>query len=419
MRLAYMDVQETLAAAFAIVRRKKKRYNSIVFIVRTSVPHRPAKMSGAKERLQLQEKFDLMPETLGGQFRKDFPPYIDGLVRSVPHRYVTTPEYAKNAEDIYNLAPRPDDIYVSTFPKCGTTWVQELVWMVVNQCDFEKGKKEQLSIRSPFLEMNYMLPMKLAEKFEKEAICRKANSPLVDKIMELLCYWNLMDWLRPFIRKAISLVMGDCLRDLDQIDQMAGPRVIKSHLPLYLLNPTVLNTSKVVYVARNPKDVIVSYYHYHRLLEFHHYTGNLEAFADYFMTDRVYSAPFFPHLLDAWNKRHHPNLHFVFYEDLKRNLRGEIEKIAKFLGKPLTEDQLAKLTEHLRFDNFAKNETVNCEIGKEIGLMNNSGHFIRKGKTGDWKNHFSPELNERIDKWMQANLEGTDLRFITELEQQD
>lgn len=41
------------------------------------------------------------------------------------------------------------------------------------------------------------------------------------------------------------------------------------------------------------------------------------------------------------------------------------------------------------------------------------------GKTGDWKNHFSPELNERIDKWMQTNLEGTDLRFITELEQQD
>lgn len=63
--------------------------------------------------------------------------------------------------------------------------------------------------------------------------------------MELICYWNLMDWLRPFIRKAISFVLGDCLRDLEQIDQMAGPRVIKSHLPLYLLNPSVLNTSKV------------------------------------------------------------------------------------------------------------------------------------------------------------------------------
>lgn len=111
-----MKCTETLAAAFGIA---GQRYNSIVFIVRTSVPHRSANMSGAKERLPLQEKFELMPETLGGQFRKDFPPYLDGLVKSLPHRYVTTPEYAKNAEDIYNLAPRPDDIYVSTFPKCG------------------------------------------------------------------------------------------------------------------------------------------------------------------------------------------------------------------------------------------------------------------------------------------------------------
>ena len=30
--------------------------------------------------------------------------------------------------------------------------MQELVWMVVNQCDFEKSKSQQLSIRSPFLE---------------------------------------------------------------------------------------------------------------------------------------------------------------------------------------------------------------------------------------------------------------------------
>ena len=28
--------------------------------------------------------------------------------------------------------------------------------------------------------------------------------------------------------------------------------------------------------------------------------------------------PFFPHVLEAWNKRHHPNLHFMFYEDMKK-----------------------------------------------------------------------------------------------------
>ena len=43
----------------------------------------------------------------------------------------------------------------------------------------------------------------------------------------------------------------------------------------------------------------------------------------------------------------------------------------------------------------------------------------KKGKTGDWKNYFSPELSRRIDQWMEKNLAGTDLHFVTELDQQD
>ena len=45
--------------------------------------------------------------------------------------------------------------------------------------------------------------------------------------------------------------------------------------------------------------------------------------------------------------------------------------------------------------------------------------FLFIGKTGDWKNHFTPELNERIEQWMATHLAGSDLSFITELEQQD
>jgi hypothetical protein len=128
---------------------------------------------------------------------------------SVPGRTTSTFRLSQSAVRIFNN-PSSSRIWFSylmaernsNIGRCiiGTTWVQELVWMVVNDCDFEKGKKEQLSIRSPFLEwvirqlicfyyytnsinqdpfsffllirMNYMLPMKLAEKFEKEAICR-------------------------------------------------------------------------------------------------------------------------------------------------------------------------------------------------------------------------------------------------------
>ncbi len=41
------------------------------------------------------------------------------------------------------------------------------------------------------------------------------------------------------------------------------------------------------------------------------------------------------------------------------------------------------------------------------------------GQTGDWKNHFSQELNQKIDEWIEKNLAGSDLKFVTELDQQD
>ena len=53
--------------------------------------------------------------------------------------------------------------------------------------------------------------------------------------------------------------------------------------------------------------------------------------------------------------------------------------MAKFLGKSLSDDQLTRLTEHLRFDNFSKNAAVNNEFAKDLGIMKQDGHFIRKG----------------------------------------
>ena len=92
--------------------------------------------------------------------------------------------------------------------------------------------------------------------------------------------------------------------------------------------------------------------------------------------------------------------------------------MAQFLGKTLTRDQVQRLTDHLQFGQFEKNESVNFEDVRKAGIGMNkdaSTKFIRKGETGDWKNHFSPELDHQVDEWIERNLAGTDLKFVTQL----
>ena len=68
-----------------------------------------------------------------------------------------------------------------------------------------------------------------------------------------------------------------------------------------------------------------------------------------------------------------------FFFLLLQDLKGQLFKVANFLGKSVTEEQLNKLAEHLRVDNFAKNDAVNFEDWRDTGFMNPGLKFVRKG----------------------------------------
>ena len=74
------------------------------------------------------------------------------LVRSSPGNVLMPRQFTKIAEAIYNFKLRPDDVFVVTYPKCGTTWTQEMVWQILHNMDVEGGK-ENIMTRSPYLEM--------------------------------------------------------------------------------------------------------------------------------------------------------------------------------------------------------------------------------------------------------------------------
>ena len=61
-------------------------------------------------------------------------------------------KYLQAAQHYWDFESRPDDVWVATFPRSGTTWTQELVWMIANDLDYEGSQRTPLTQRVPFFE---------------------------------------------------------------------------------------------------------------------------------------------------------------------------------------------------------------------------------------------------------------------------
>lgn len=64
-------------------------------------------------------RFKEIPKSQTESFKELFTGYCEGLVKSEPGDLVVTPLYGKNAEKIFRMKPRADDVWLLTFPKCG------------------------------------------------------------------------------------------------------------------------------------------------------------------------------------------------------------------------------------------------------------------------------------------------------------
>lgn len=93
-----------------------------------------------------------------------------------------------------------------------------------------------------------------------------------------------------------------------------------------------------------------------------------------------------------------------------QDLKAGIIKVAKFLEKEYTEKDYEKLAEHLKFSKFQSNKMVNL-TKNDTSVLFKTDTFIRKGKSQAWHDFFTPELNDKANKWIKTNLEGTDISF--------
>ncbi|KAG8512380.1 Sulfotransferase 1C4, partial [Galemys pyrenaicus] len=316
--------------------------------------------------------------------------YVKGILQPTPT--------CETWDQIWNFQAKTDDLLISTYPKAGTTWTQEIVDLIQNEGDTGKSQRAPTHVRIPFIE--WIIPSIGSGEYE---IATFNHSPKYtqDFYCQIAFQWKV-------IKKNFT--------GLEQANEMPSPRTLKTHLPIHLLPPSFLEKNcKIIYVARNPKDNMVSYYHFHRMNKALPAPGTWEEYFENFLTGKVCWGSWYDHVKGWWKAKDQHNILYLFYEDMQKNPKHEIQKIAKFIGKNLDEKVLDKIVHHTSFAVMKQNPMANySSIPTEI--MNHSiSPFMRKGSVGDWKNHFTVAQNEIFDEDYKKNMADTSLTFCFQL----
>ncbi|XP_053327443.1 sulfotransferase 1B1-like [Spea bombifrons] len=268
--------------------------------------------------------------------------------------------FAENWENVKTFQARAGDLVICTYPKSGTTWMSEIVDLIFSGGDAQKTQRDAIYLRVPFLEF-----------------------------------------------AAPGMPSGT-----EALNRMESPRVIKSHLPVELFPETFWEKNcKVIYVARNAKDVVVSYYHFYRMAVVHPEPGTWEEYLDAFMQGKVAFGPWSSHVKGWWEVRRQRDVLYLFYEDMLEDPKREIQKVAEFIGKELSEEVLEKIHQRTSFQAMKDNPMANYTTIPSSVMDHSISPFMRKGRCGDWKNHFTVAQNERFDEYYGREMSDTDLSF--------
>lgn len=238
---------------------------------------------------------------------------------------------------------RPDDIIIATYAKSGTTWMQQIVAQMMFNGDPDLAVAEM----SPWLDLR--VPPK------------DVKLPLVEA--------------------------------------QTHRRILKTHLPVDAL--VYSPKAKYIYIGRDGRDVMWSMYN-------HHANGNQAYYEALNDTPGRVGPPLLPPPADIrqywqewmdkdgypfwsfwgnirswWQIRELPNLLLIHFNDLKRDMPGEMRRIARFLDIPIDETRWPDIVEYCTFDWMKQNATKSVPLG---GAFWDGGAetFINKGVNGRW-----------------------------------
>jgi hypothetical protein len=242
----------------------------------------------------------------------------------------------------------PGDIFVATYPKCGTTWMQYIVYLLLNRAE----------------------PLRAGERLD-------AVFPHLEEVGE------------------------------DAVRALPEPRLIKTHLS-FERTPWHAG-ARYIYVARNPFDCAVSFYHHTRGFVRHYdfADGTFDEFFECFVRGEVDFGDYFDNLMSWLPRASDPNVLFLTYERMLADPPAAVAAVGAFLtgaaARVAAEPALvARIVAASSFDSMSRDQR---RWSSERPA--NMPEFVRKGVVGDWTQQFSREQAQRLAAKFDERTRGT------------
>lgn len=180
---------------------------------------------------------------------------------------------------------------------------------------------------------------------------------------------------------------------VDRINKLPSPRILKSHDKYAFYNADSKN--KFIFVYRDGKDVAVSLFHHNKNYKNPDLTFD-ENFKDYYFDEGEQTNWF--NFTNEWlQNKNNFNILYVAYEDLKNNFDNSIVRIAKYLNIELTEEILTRIKKYASFEYMKQNESKFGEIPPvHARLVYNQ--FIRKGELGEGNSFLNEQQKSFFDE---------------------
>ena len=235
--------------------------------------------------------------------------------------------FSTEADEARGLAyrPGPDEIFISPYAKCGTTWMQQIV----------HGLRSGGSM--DFAEITEVVP-----------------------------------WLELAHDMGVDVTAP----------QVAAPRAFKSHLTW----EEIPKGGRYIVVFRDPVDAMLSLYRFFEGWWFERGAISVEDFAHYYL-DRQ-GGGYWGHAASWWRQRGRDDVLLCTFEQMKRDLPGVVDRVALFMGgyDALTRSiatrqaEFAFMKHHARqFDDHLVRQTRDVACGLPPG---GSASKIDKGQAG-------------------------------------